>query len=129
MIKEWFRVGGAAVVMTMVVFLVGSAFDTGFKATTGFGAGEVVEMTWFHVLAVTLLVSVLAIGLAHLLRRFERGRTIYVVIAVVVFILSFTTFGDLRLETNDLIWQGVLHGVFAIVLVGGIYLSWPEFSD
>ena len=122
--SERLRVSALAIVSALVFFFVATGlFNAELQAGT---SGDIRDLTFIDVTALTLFSSALAIGLAAVLDRFRWGRTAWTIVAFVVLASSILTVFGLQLTTADLIWQTVLHGIFGLLLIIGFYVAWPD---
>ncbi len=125
---ERLRVIGIATVSTVVFFFIANAFGADLRMRTGID-GPIEEMSWFMVVLVTLVVGFLGLFLALVLDRFSSGRTIWTVIAVAVYFAMFGSLSQLELTGGDLVWQAILHSVYAILLIVGFWVGWPQTAQ
>lgn len=122
--RERVRVSVLAVVSAVVFYYIASGL---FGATLKVGGGvEERDMTVVDVVVITVASSILAILAATLLQRLRRGREIWLAVATLVLVVSMASLGQVDLSTADVIWQGLLHAVFGLLLVIGFYVGWPR---
>lgn len=119
---------GLASVSAVVFFLLAGAFGAEFQVQTGPG-GPTEEMTWLNVVILSLVVGTLGLLLAFGLDRFSSGRAIWTATAVVVYLAMFVPLFQLELTGGDLLWQSILHSVFAVPVILGFWVNWPLDAD
>ena len=125
---ERLRVVGLATVSTVVFFFIAIAFGADLRVQTG-PDGPIEEMSWVNVVLVTLVAGFLGLFLAWVLDRFSSGRTIWTVIAIAVYLAMFGLLSQLELTGGDLVWQAILHSVYAILLIVGFWVGWPQSAE
>lgn len=112
------------VVVSLILFFIAVALGADLQIRIG-SSGPIEEMTWVNVVIFTLVAGLLAWGLAALLDRVRRGRTIFTVVALFVLVVSFAGFTQLDLDTAGTIWQGALHLTFGVIIIIGFWVTWP----
>lgn len=125
---ERLRVIGMATVSTVVFFFIANAFGADLRVRMGVD-GPIEEMSWVMVVLVTLVAGFLGLFLALVLDRFSSGRTIWTVIAIAIYLTMFGPLSQLGLMGGDLVWQAILHSVYAILLIVGFWVGWPETAQ
>ncbi len=125
---ERLRVVGLATVSTVVFFFIANAFGADLRVQTG-PNGPIEEMFWVNVILVTLVAGFLGLLLAWLLDRFSSGRTIWTVVAILVYLAMFGPLSQLELTGSDFVWQAILHSVYAILLIVGFWVGWPQSAQ
>ena len=119
---------GLATVSTLVFFFVANVFGAELRVQRG-PDGPIEEMSWVNVVLLTLIASLLALLLASGLDRFTSGRTIWTVLAVAVYLATYGALSRLELTGGDFVWQASLHSVFAILLIVGFWVGWPQSAE
>lgn len=114
-----------AVIVTLVLFFIAVAAGADLQVRTGPNV-DIEEMAWINVVILTVVVGLLAWGLAAILDRVKNGRVIWTAIASIVLIASFGTFAQVDLDTTGLVWQAALHLVFGLIVIIGFWVFWPE---
>ncbi|KIF76844.1 hypothetical protein QR77_29290 [Streptomyces sp. 150FB] len=110
-----------AVVGTAVVWLIAHQAVSGpLKAKLGSGDAEPQEITIALVIVITAVVGLVAWGLLALLERSAKGRTAWIWIAVVVFVLSLLGPLGSAEGTGAKISLALMHVVTAAVLIPGL---------
>ena len=85
--------------VTLILFFIAVGFGADFQVRTGPDA-PVEEMAWLNVAFLTVVVGLLAWGLAALLDRVKSGRVIWTVVALVVMVVSFGLLGPSSTSTS-----------------------------
>ena len=113
--------------ITVTALAVVAALGTFLLAGARDGGGETMDMTAANVLLLTIVVGLAAIVVAAVLDRFiGNGRRVWSIVAITILALSFLLVFPLELEGATLVWQVILHLVFALILIGGFWKIWPD---
>ena len=116
-----------AVVAALGTFLLAGAVDVAPQVRARDGGGETMDMTAANVLLLTIVVGLAAIVVAAVLDRFiGNGKRVWSIVAITILALSFLLVFPLELEGATLVWQVILHLVFALILIGGFWKTWPD---
>lgn len=117
-----------AVVAGLVIFL--TARLTGAEPMVMIGMdGPAEPMAWYNVAIFSVVVGLMAWALAWFLQRFDAGRAIFTVLAVIVLGGSFIPVSQLDLSGTDLAWQALLHFVVGGVILVGFWATWPAVDN
>jgi hypothetical protein len=122
----------SAVVATVAAFFLAKAAGAELSVPAEIGGDMSVtqEMPVGAVVIFTLVVSLLSWGLAALLERFTtKARTIWVIVAAIVFAGSLASVFRLGLDGSDAVWQSALHLVFGVILVAGFWGTFKTSTE
>jgi cytochrome bd-type quinol oxidase subunit 2 len=120
-------VAALAVVAAFGTFLLAGAVDVAPQVPARDGGGGTMDMTAANVLFVTITMVLAAIVVAAVLDRFiGNGKRVWSIVAITILALSFLLVFALELKGAALVWQVSLHLVFALILIGGFWKTWPE---